>query len=303
MTFLPGGGNFIAFTNFVASKARVNGVIFSAGGFGASFLVDANAVAAVTNPDGAYNATLGVTDSAGNTHCFMGIFNAASALFMFYQQVGPAGVLGAFFQFPNVGTVLNGATFGVPCIQGTNLVFPVGTLSGADNRTGVYIGAGLSVPVWTLFPDIDPGMVGSAQTQIQCAALIGGAVQIVAMWPVGAFSNGLFRLSATTDFVHWVFTTVTAYDIVADGPPAFQVGGSQYISCPAITPQGLAVEAVNAANTADARFFFQNLAGPAPTTFGISITLRGVKRYKCEPGEDGPQVTEVPTLPSVKRAV
>lgn len=35
----------------------------------------------------------------------------------------------------------------------------------------------------------------------------------------------------------------------------------------------------------------------------LKITLRGVKRYKCEPGEDGPQVTEVPTLPSVKRAV
>jgi hypothetical protein len=40
-----------------------------------------------------------------------------------------------------------------------------------------------------------------------------------------------------------------------------------------------------------------------PPTYTTKITLRGVKRFRCDPSEAGPSVTEVPNLPSVKRAV
>ena len=244
----------------------VAGAFFNAGVWGAQFAIDTNALAAMTGNKGTYLGTFGVSDPAGSTHLFFGYNDGVFVEHLFYQLVTSAGVLGSFFEFGAIPTPLTGQ-YGTPCLQGTNLVFPVQTVDGSgNNRTSIYVGVGLTAPAWTLFSDIDPGMVGSASflSNLGCAAAIGGQVLVIAAWPVAGYPNGLLRLSTTSDFIHWVFSSITAYDVSVDGPPAFQIGGGQDILSPAITPQGLAVEAFNLTDTSFARFFFQPLAPPPP---------------------------------------
>jgi hypothetical protein len=181
---------------------------------------------------------------------------------LFYQLVSPSGTLLSFFEFPGVGTALT-QFFGIPSIVGQNLVFPVQTTGG---RPGVYIGTPLSNPAWTLFPDIDPSHLGSLASQSNAASTIGGVVEVVTIWPSGGYIDGLIRVSSTTDFLTWVFTSVQTYNLATDGPAPFQLGGAQRIFKPLITPQGLSITAFDLGHIGFVRFWLESLSAP---TIGI----------------------------------
>jgi len=271
---LPNGDKLFVYSVFGVVQDVV-GAIFSSGAWGPELVLDTNMLAAMVGNEGAQLGPFAICDPAtGTTHLFVLYADGAFTFHLFYQAIASDGTLGSFFEFPDVLTVLN-TIYGTPCIVGNTLVFPVQTLDGSgNNRTGVYIGTGLASPVWQLFADIDPIFPGSASGRYVAAFLIGGAVQIVDQWPTGGgtYPNGLVRISETTDFVTWVFTSATAYDVDADGPPSFQLSGNQFMISAALSDQGLALSAFPETGTLEssARYFFQSLAGPSGPTIACA---------------------------------
>ena len=259
-------------------RGTITGIIFSLGAWGTPFAVDTNAVAALAGVgnNGPSDAPFFVLDATGNVHLFFAFFDAVSNpitgfdIHLFYQQVGPTGTLLSFFEFPGVGTTLQvSGTKGIPTIAGGNLVFPVQT--GANGRPGVYIGTPLASPVWTLFPDIDPSQPGGlspnpAVSFTSAASTIGGVVQIVNIWPPsGGFDYTLVRVSSTTDFVTWIFSTVTTFNAITDGPPFFpnQPGfPTPLLSQPLVTPFGLGLTSIDPTQSQFVRWFLPGLSSP-----------------------------------------
>jgi hypothetical protein len=266
-------------------RGTLTGIIFTAGAWGIPFAVDTKAVAALSGfgNNGPSDAPFFVVDATGNVHLFFAyfdtVFNPVTGfdLHLFYQQISPTGILGSFFEFPGVGTALKeNVTDGVPIIAGNKLVFPIQTIvAGGNVRPGVYIGSPLTAPAWTLFPDIDPAQPGSLSTEstafTNSASLIGGVAQIVNIWNQGgALEYTLVRVSSTTDFLTWVFSTVTTYNANVDGPPFFPVQpglGTRLLTQPLVTPFGLAVTSIDPTQSSFVRWFLPALAGP-----GIGIT-------------------------------
>jgi hypothetical protein len=246
---------------YQSASGTVSGIIFS-GAWGTPFPVDTHALAAMSGFSGINLPPFFVLDSTGNVHTVFELLDGAANPHLFYQLIGPTGTLLSFFEFPGVGTALN-QFYGIPTIAGANVVFPVQSTGG---RPGVYIGTPLSGPSWTLFPDIDPLHIGSLASQNNSSSIIAGVVQVVNAWPSGGYSDGLIRVSSTTDFLTWVFTTVQTYDLATDGPAPFQLGGAQRIFKPLATAQGLAITSFDLGHVGFVRFWLGALAAP---TIGI----------------------------------
>jgi hypothetical protein len=260
-------------------RGTITGIIFSLGAWGVPFAVDTNAVAALAGfgNNGPSDAPFFVLDATGNVHLFFAFFDAVSNpvtgfdIHLFYQHIAPSGTLGSFFEFPGVGTVLDQhGTKGIPTIVGSNLVFPVQTIVGAvTGRPGVYIGSPLSAPGWTLFPDIDPTHAGALSSDAfsftNAASTIGGVVQIVNIWNQGgsAADYSLVRVSSTLDFVTWIFSTVTTFDAITDGPPFFpnQPGFSTpLLTQPLVTAFGLGLTSIDPTQSQFVRWFLATLS-------------------------------------------
>ena len=256
-------GSLMIFYEAASLGGPLNGIIFSGGAWGTPFPVDTHALAAMTGFSGIALPPLFVLDSTGNVHVMFELLDGALLTHLFYQLIGPTGTLLSFFEFPDVDPTGN-QFYGIPTIAGANVVFPVQTTGG---RPGVYIGTPLSGPSWTLFPDIDPLHIGTLAGQSNAASTIGGVVQVVNAWANGGYSDGLIRVSSTTDFLTWVFTTVQTYNLATDGPVPFQLGGAQRIFKPLVTSQGLAITAFDLGHVGFVRFWLGALVAP---TIGIT---------------------------------
>src|ERR1017187_2045068 len=120
-----------------ATGLHIDYAIFSAGTWGAQSHLDTNAYAAMVAPAGV-NSCFGIVDSTNRCH-FVFDFTDNNGGFVediFYQAVSPAGALAAFFQFPNVGTVITGELSGfrsVPGLTSNAVVFPIATINGPNN--------------------------------------------------------------------------------------------------------------------------------------------------------------------------
>ena len=288
----PDGSFIIIFPFFISiGFFGLSAASWKAGTWSSDFRIDTNALAAMTGYEGAYFGALATVDAGGTTHVFFGDVDGSFNENMFYQAITAGNALGSFFQFPDVMTAVNG-NFGIPCINGAQLVLPVFGIVGGVNVPSLYVGTPLNAPVWTLFQNIDPAMLTAQPAGIggiysNAAAIIDGQVQLAVLWPTAdvAYENGVIRICTTSDFVNWVFTCSTAYDVEADGPVAFQVGGAQIIQNPMLTPQGLGVRALDPTDTEFVKFWFTPSASPivitgnpvdgqvgTPYTFSFTVT-------------------------------
>jgi len=254
---------------------------FHGGAWGTPFQFDANAEAAIggANYSGIENLFGCVDPLTGIAHVFFPALeqNPAPVEHVFYQAITAADALGSFYQFPNVGTVLVGTAtgVGVPCIQGGKLVFPVYEISGGGVMLSLYVGTPLAAPVWTLFSGIDPTapIFAGGFNRTPAASSDGTTVSIVYTLPTldAAYWSGLIRVSQTTDFVTWVFTSSTVFNIEQPGvPPAYLVGGAQAQVGPLLLPAiGIAVTAIDPTATAWQRFFLSSAGPPLSITCGL----------------------------------
>ena len=250
---------------------HVDYAIFSAGVWGAQAHLDTNAYAVMIAPVSA-NSCYGVIDSTNRCHFIIDFTDNAGGggvEDIFYQAVSPAGALASFFQFPNVGTVITTSVSGVKSVPGTlpnAVVVPIPTINGANNELSVYVGTPLAAPVWTLHQTIDPGHTtpGNVGYDQPSARLSGGVLRIIY---TPDFIN--IRVCQTTDFVNFVFTNSTVFDINASlTPPGFVFAG-QFIFDELSVAQGTEFTALAPDQSTLQRFFMPFISA------GGGLTLTG----------------------------
>ena len=263
----PDGSKLIGYNR--STDFGLQGVTWTSGVWGTPFPIDTAALGLIPPTFLGTNQAFAVVDTGGTTHVFFVELSSAPAgqrdqiTVIAYQAVGPTNTLGSFHSFDLTDMPVgdNDLGFvGIPCIAGDNLVFPVYTNVDASNCSqGVWIGATLSNPTWTLHSNIDPGFTtdrGFGSREMG-SAFLNGKAQIVGIWPTAdlAYTFGLIRVSTADPADLSTWTSVTSYDIEADGPVSFQLGGSQEMFSPIPSAQGVMVQAINVAGISPGTVF------------------------------------------------
>lgn len=252
------------------------------GGWGLSFEVDSNAIAAIPGGTPVSDNLFGTVDSLGAAHLFFDLYDTTGGNhYLFYQAVSPGDTLGSFSLLGLIGTPNVSESYGLPAVVGTQLVLPVSTLVSGNGMPGVWVGDSLTAPSWTLYENIDPAATPRTDTNYTppSAAVVGGQLLIASVTPTAdyAYTLGVIRLSATADFSGWAFTSQTAFDIETDATPDFQLAGQQEMYAPSLVTLGLALTAFDPTNTWPERFWFALPVVPPPPPSPFAFTLRGVK--------------------------
>jgi hypothetical protein len=217
----------------------------------------------------------------------------------FYQEILPDGTLQNFQEFP-------GQTGAQPDLQvlyqtpGPNLYILGGKLFwgiwrydyvNSISYVSVYIGSPIINPVWTELGNLDPTAVdGDAE-----AAPIFVVDPISGQFYMSFLSNDTGVTAAVTTDGFATFSNLDISDTVAGTPQVnffapFLLFGPLYAITGGIISEGGTIPVS-----------ITSFSGPAPVVPSIKITFRGVKRTRCAP--EGPEYANMPTAPSVKRAM
>jgi hypothetical protein len=267
--------------HLVNGNATLWAVTFSGGGWGVPFEVDTNILALFvgTLNHGPFVTNVCV-DSSNRVHVFGGIQELVlgnPVNHLYYQQITAGNALGSFFEFPGADTVIDvsGGQWGIPCIQGTNVIFPIYTLAGggANDQLSVYVGAGLGAPAWTLFPNVDPTANQNSQGFPKCpsASFDGTTLTLLYTTPTldAAFGAGIIRKCDTTDFTTFVFASSDAYNVESDPNPNFNFPGQRIAGVLLLPGLGIAISGIDPTFSAFQRFFLA-VSGGGPLTFTCS---------------------------------
>jgi len=310
--FRPDGSVVVLYDHFVSATHQTGKffAVFAANAWSAGVGVDINFV----NPDppelGSTERLISaVIDQSGNVHVFMDLFGTTGLpWFVFYQEVTAANGLGSFFTFPgsNNGDLIS---LGVPVVINGKIFLPA-FVSDAG-AVGFFLGSGST---WgSVIGPIDPGLATDATLVVDTsstpgfAALVNGTLVViyVAQGSNTAWIQARMRVLTQTNLANpatgWTGQTVADAEtfpanLLPIGAPDSQriLGLGPFL--PGVGNMFNMFEPQSA--SFDQVAFFLPFA--VATSGPLKITLRGVKRVRCDPPQE---IGEVEDLPHVQVAI
>ena len=270
-------------------------------GWGAPFQFDTNIDTLLGATYAGPGSVFGCVDSTGTAHVFVEAFATVFAVpSYYYQPLSSGNALGALHTFAGISASLTGGCIGLPCVQGSSLVFPYWADSGGGVEMSAFIGTPLAAPVWTAQVGIDPvgGVNLDPNFRSPSASTDGTTVSLVYVMPTldAVYTTGIIRLCKSTTLAAW--TCSQAFDIETDAPASYQLAGGQLQVSPLFAVGGISLVAIDPTHTQFQGFWLAGAAASVPQS--VVITLYGWKLYPESPCAELEQVAEAPR---VKRAV
>lgn len=197
------GSKIIVYASLANTNGDLDAVSWKAGVWGTPFNIVSFA------PGNGFGFVSGCIDTTNTAHVFFTDLSNVSN----YQAILLSNALGATSVLVDANFILEG----IPICDGTRIMLPVGDSFGPAIRPSLWVGTPLAAPVWTLYSDIDPAYAASNNMGTSpMANIIGGKLYILSGYYNAAVQ---FRLSETSDFVTWGFSSTTVYDMLSTPPP------------------------------------------------------------------------------------